>query len=212
MSEQSQGTALALRDRVLRVSRQGVRRVIAIAGAPASGKSTLAEILVRDLVNAGCSSQLVAMDGFHLHNPILADRGLLDRKGAPQTFDVGSLLQLVSHLGTAHELYYPVFDRSRDISIAGAGYVEPACDTIVIEGNYLLMKAPIWENMATYWDMSVMLHCPMDVLETRLVQRWKSFGLTIEQARERARLNDLPNARLVQQTAAVADLVVRQLN
>ena len=53
MSEQSQGTALALRDRVLRVSRQGVRRVIAITGAPASGKSTMADILVRDLDNAG---------------------------------------------------------------------------------------------------------------------------------------------------------------
>ena len=208
MSEQSQGTALALRDRVLRVSRQGVRRVIAITGAPASGKSTMADILVRDLDNAGCSSQLVPMDGFHLHNPILADRGLLDRKGAPQTFDVGGLLQLASHLGTAHELYYPVFDRSHDISIAGAGYIDPACDTIVIEGNYLLMKAPIWEDMATYWDMSVMLHCPMDVLETRLVQRWQNFGLTTEQARARAELNDLPNARLVQQTAAVADLVI----
>ena len=84
----------------------------------------------------------------------------------------------------------------------------PACDTIVIEGNYLLMKAPIWKDLATYWDMSVMLHCPMDVLETRLVQRWQNFGLTTEQARARSELNDLPNARIVQQTAAVADLVI----
>jgi pantothenate kinase len=208
MVELDLGATLALKDHVLKAKRQGVRRVIAIAGAPASGKSTLADSLVRELVNAGCSSQLVPMDGFHLHNPILAERGLLDRKGSPQTFDVGGLLQLVSHLGNAHELYYPVFDRSHDISIAGAGYIKSACDPVVIEGNYLLMKAPIWQDLAAYWDMSVMLNCSMDILETRLIQRWQDLGLTPENARARAELNDLPNARLVQQTAATADLVI----
>jgi fructokinase len=208
MTVQSREAAHALRDRVIQAPRQGARRVIAIAGAPASGKSTLADILVRELVDAGCSSQLVPMDGFHLHNSILADRGLLDRKGSPQTFDTGGLLRLASQLGTAKALYYPIFDRGRDISIAGAGYIDPTCDTIVIEGNYLLMKAPIWQDMATYWDMSVMLICPMDVLETRLVQRWHDCGLTTAQARTRAEFNDLPNARLVQQTATIADIVI----
>jgi pantothenate kinase len=70
------------------------------------------------------------------------------------------------------------------------------------------MKAPIWQDLAAYWDMSVMLNCSMDILETRLIQRWQDLGLTPENARARAELNDLPNARLVQQTAATADLVI----
>ena len=53
-----------------------------------------------------------------------------------------------------------------------------------------------------------MLNCSMDILETRLIQRWQDLGLTPENARARAELNDLPNARLVQQTAATADLVI----
>lgn len=195
-----------LRDRVLQSSRQGARRVIAIAGAPASGKSTLAAALTQALVDAGCPSQLVPMDGFHLHNPILIERGLLERKGSPQTFDVSGLLQLASQLGTQNAIYYPVFDRTQDISIAGAGFIDPKCDTIVIEGNYLLMTAPTWQDLATYWDMTVMLQCPIEVLEKRLLQRWQNLGLTAEQARLRAELNDLPNVRLVQQKSAVADI------
>ena len=77
-----------------------------------------------------------------------ADRGILDRKGSPPSFDAIGLLRLVQVLGAAQELYYPVFDRARDLSVAGAGHIAPDCDTIVIEGNYLLMDAPIWRDMA----------------------------------------------------------------
>ena len=132
----------ALLERVLQSPRRHVRRVIAIAGPPASGKSTLAAGLVVALQQAGVTSQLVPMDGFHLDNSVLTDRGILDRKGSPPSFDAIGLLRLVQVLGAAQELYYPVFDRARDLSIAGAGHIAPDCDTIVIEGNYLLMDAP----------------------------------------------------------------------
>ena len=131
-------------------TRSQARRVIAISGPPASGKSTLAAGLVEALQQAGLASQLVPMDGFHLDNSILTDRQILDRKGSPPSFDAIGLLRLVQVLGAAQELYYPVFDRTRDLSIAGAGYISPECDTIVIEGNYLLMDAPIWRDMAGY--------------------------------------------------------------
>jgi fructokinase len=196
----------ALRDRVLKTPRQGARRVIAIAGPPASGKSTLAAALTQALVDAGCTSQLVPMDGFHLHNSILIDRGLLDKKGSPQTFDVAGLLQLASKLGTQDALYHPIFDRTQDSSIAGAGFIDPTCDTIIIEGNYLLMTLPIWRELATYWDMSIMLNCPIRILEKRLLQRWQDLGLEVKQAQLRVELNDLPNARLVQNASAIADL------
>ena len=198
----------ALLERVLHSPRRQARRVIAIAGPPASGKSTLAAGLVEALQQAGLASQLVPMDGFHLDNSILSDRKILDRKGSPPSFDAIGLLRLVQVLGAAHELYYPVFDRARDLSIAGAGYISPECDTIVIEGNYLLMDAPIWRDMAEYWDLSVQLTCSEAELEARLIQRWLDHGLAPEAARIRAQSNDLPNARLVGQTALRADVVL----
>ena len=198
----------ALLERVLQSPRRQARRVVAIAGPPASGKSTLAAALVAALQQAGVSSQLVPMDGFHLDNRILTARGILDRKGSPPSFDAIGLLRLVQVLGASQELYYPVFDRDRDLSIAGAGHIAPDCDTIVIEGNYLLMDAPIWHDMAGYWDLSIQLTCAEAELEARLNKRWLDQGLTPEAARLRAQSNDMPNARLVGQTALRADVVL----
>ena len=198
----------ALLERVLQSPRRQARRVVAIVGPPASGKSTLAAALVAALQQAGVSSQLVPMDGFHLDNRILTARGILDRKGSPPSFDAIGLLRLVQVLGASQELYYPVFDRDRDLSIAGAGHIAPDCDTIVIEGNYLLMDAPIWRDMAGYWDLSIQLTCAEAELEARLTKRWLDQGLTPEAARLRAQSNDLPNARLVGQTALRADVVL----
>ena len=112
----------ALLERVLQSPRRQARRVVAIAGPPASGKSTLAAALVAALQQAGVSSQLVPMDGFHLDNRILTARGILDRKGSPPSFDAIGLLRLVQVLGASQELYYPVLtatvispSRGRDI-------------------------------------------------------------------------------------------------
>ena len=198
----------ALLEQVLKSPRRQARRVVAIAGPPASGKSTLAAGLVEAIRGAGVHSQLVPMDGFHLDNRILGDRGILDRKGSPPSFDAIGLLRLVQVLGASQELFYPVFDRARDLSVAGAGHIAPECDTIVIEGNYLLMDAPIWRDMARYWDLSIHLSCDEAELEARLIQRWVDHGLAPEDARMRAHSNDLPNARLVGQTALRADVVL----
>lgn len=196
-------------EQIIQSPRRAKRRIVAIAGPPASGKSTLAAKVVADLCQAGCASQLVPMDGFHLHNPILEGRNVLNKKGAPETFDIGGLLRLVAALGSGSDVYYPTFDRRRDIAIAGAGYVDPACDTVVVEGNYLLMDAPDWRDLAEFWDFTIMLDCPDTVLEERLVQRWLDYGLSPEQAKERAEENDLPNARLVNRSAMKADTIVR---
>ena len=199
---------LTLLERVLQSPSRQARRVVAIAGPPASGKSTLAAGLVEALWQAGVASQLVPMDGFHLDNSILIDRGILDRKGSPPSFDAIGLLRLVQVLGASQELYFPIFDRDRDLSVAGAGHIASECDTIVIEGNYLLMDAPIWRDMARYWDLSIRLSCAEAELEARLVQRWVDYGLAPEAARIRTHSNDLPNARLVGQTALRADVVL----
>ena len=69
------------------------RLLIAIAGAPGSGKSTLAAALVDKINNCKIGKAvLVPMDGFHLDNEELIEKGLIKKKGAPETFDVKGLL------------------------------------------------------------------------------------------------------------------------
>ena len=62
--------------------------------------------------------------------------------------------------------------------------------------------------MARLFDLTVMLTAPMEVLSGRLIDRWLGFGLDPEQARERARANDIPNAELVIRKSVKADLEI----
>lgn len=195
-----------MRETVLAGTRNGRRRLVAVVGAPASGKSTVAEHLAAQLCDAGCLSQVVPMDGFHLHNQFLVERGILNRKGAPETFDVAGFLHLVARLHDDPDVYYPTFDRSRDIAIAGSGLIKEDCDTVIVEGNYLLFDAPDWRDLRAHWDVAIWLDVPMATLRTRLVERWLAHGLSREQAQTRAAENDLANAKLISEARLPADL------
>ena len=76
----------------------GKRALIAIAGAPGSGKSTFAERLSGYL---GKKASVIPMDGFHLDNSVLEAKGLLSVKGAPRPLIVPVLpgLSLASKRG-----------------------------------------------------------------------------------------------------------------
>jgi fructokinase len=200
--------ALPLLDKILAAPRVGKRRIVALAGAPASGKSTLADHLAQQLCAAGCQTQVVPMDGFHLDNKVLAQRRILPRKGSLETFDVYGLLSLVRRLGNDDEVYFPEFDRARDISIACASQIATDCDTIIVEGNYLLLDAPIWRDLEEYWDLSIALKVADSILRSRLVQRWTDQGLSLELATRRAEENDLANAQTVVDKTLNADMWV----
>lgn len=103
----------------------GSRKLIALAGPPAAGKSTIAALLCDRLLATGRSAAVVPMDGFHLDNALLESRGLLQRKGAAETFDADGFCHLVGRIARGDaDIVYPVFDRHRDIAIAGAAHVK----------------------------------------------------------------------------------------
>lgn len=193
-----------LLDRLARVQGRHRRRLIALAGPPASGKSTLAETLAETLPNA-C---VVPMDGFHLDNRILAAQGLTGRKGAPDTFDVAGFHHLLQRLQRDDDVFYPIFDRARDCAIAGAGLVTTGIETVVVEGNYLLLDAPMWRDLADLWDFAVFLRVPEDLLQARLMQRWHDHGFSAQAAHDKIETNDMPNARTTAAQLMTPDLVL----
>lgn len=182
------------------------RVLVAIAGPPGAGKSTTAEALAAQTEGA----VVVPMDGFHLDNAVLAARGLLARKGAPETFDVAGFATMVSRLRGQDEVVIPVFDRSRDIALAGARVIGPEARVLLIEGNYLLLDEAPWCDLASFWDVTIAIDVPIAVLEARLTQRWLDHGLDADAARTRAMGNDIPNARRVVAGSTPADVILRQ--
>jgi fructokinase len=208
LSLPSTATLGKLADRITALEPKGRRLLIAIAGPPASGKSTLAEALVSHLNREFEHTALVPMDGFHLDNRILTSRDLLHRKGAPETFDAAGFLHMVRRLGTEEEVVIPVFDRSRDIAIAGAASVGPEIRTAIVEGNYLLLGDAPWNALFSSWDFSIFLDVPEAEIINRSVQRWLDHGLRPDDADARARSNDLPNAQRVKNRSVPASLTL----
>jgi fructokinase len=196
---------LAARIAALAASRPE-RILVAIAGAPGAGKSTLAEALVDRL---GPQAALVPMDGFHLDNAILDARGRRFAKGSPDTFDVAGFESLLQRLKAGGEVIVPVFDRYIDVSRGSARVVPPEARIIVTEGNYLLLREAPWDRLAALWDLTVVLDVPVAELERRLIARWHHHGLSDEDARRRAYDNDIPNARRVTDGSVAADIVIR---
>jgi pantothenate kinase len=178
--------------------REGPGRVlVAIAGPPASGKTTLATELARRLNAQKCETSVVPQDGFHLDNQVLEARGQLARKGAPHTFDGAGFVHLMRRLKERVDVAVPEFDRTRDIAIAGAKVVPASAQVVIVEGNYLLFDDAPWFNLAPMWTLSVRLDVPMVELRARLIQRWLGHGLSRTAATRRATTNDVPNAQMV---------------
>lgn len=200
--------AAAIAARIQGLPESGPRRLIAIAGAPGSGKSTVAKKLCEQLNAEGLRTGLVAMDGFHLDNAILKERGLLARKGAPETFDLDGFDNLLARLSTGKSVIAPRFDRDLDASIGSAVVIDEATSLVVVEGNYLLLESPGWRDLRKHWTYSVFLSASVEELAKRLQARWLGHGLDADEASRKVGENDLPNARLVQNLSTAADLTL----
>ncbi|MFW2542269.1 nucleoside triphosphate hydrolase [Primorskyibacter sp. 2E107] len=203
-----QKNAGALVERISTLSPDTGRLIVAVAGAPGSGKSTLAEAVVQRLKAAGEAAVLMPMDGFHLDNRLLETRGMLSRKGAPETFDFGGLASAISRIRAGEPVFLPVFNRSREESIAGAAEISADTRIIVVEGNYLLLDEAPWTTLAPFWDLTVFLDVDTAELERRLVSRWIGYGYDMTIARAKAESNDLPNAQRVTEGFRGADLIL----
>ncbi|SFP63672.1 nucleoside/nucleotide kinase family protein [Tranquillimonas alkanivorans] len=197
----------ALLARLLPLARGEHRRLVAVAGPPAAGKSHVAELLHARLEEdaPGCSAVL-PMDGFHFDDMLLSARGDLPRKGAPHTFDTGGLVSTLSRIAAddGQSVAVPVFDRAIEIARAGARMIGPEARLILVEGNYLLLDDPEWRTVTSLFDLTVMVDAPEEVLAARLAARWSD--LSPDLARRKVEENDLPNARLVLRQSRPADL------
>ena len=184
------------------------RVIVALAGAPGSGKSWLADRLA-DLLNVRRPglAEVLPMDGYHYDDLYLVPAGLRPRKGAPDTYDVGGLYHTLHRLRARNEaeVAVPVFDRGLEIARAGARLIPAKVPVIVAEGNWLLLDQAPWSRLQPLFDITVIVDVPEPVLRARLRARWEGFGLTEAEITTKLEENDLPNGRLARDGSVAPD-------
>ena len=193
---------------LLSVDHKNERILVGIAGAPGAGKSTLSQALSTKLNKSEHVAAVIPMDGYHLDDSLLEDLGLLKRKGAPETFDFAGFKHLLLRIKNEDEVVYPVFDREREISIAGAGILKKNIRIVIVEGNYLLFDEEPWSCLSKLWDYSVFLDVELKVLEQRLIDRWLDHGFSRAEAQQKALGNDIQNAKRVIASRIQADRII----
>ena len=184
------------------------RVLIGIIGKPGAGKSTLSKFLMAKLPKEFVT--VVPMDGYHLSNKVLKDLKRADRKGAPDTFDVAGFISLVKRIRSeqTQNIYYPIFDRAIEESIAAQGVVTSATKVVIVEGNYLLHDDDGWEVCNDLLDESWMVDVDDDKRISRLISRHIAYGKDPEAAKAWAKGTDEVNAKLIERGRTRADFVV----
>ena len=118
--------------------------IVAIAGSVAAGKSTTARVLRALLARWPDHPHvdLVTTDGFLYPNAVLSARGLMQRKGFPESYDVGRLLRFLADVKAGQpEVAAPVYSHLTYDVVPGEHHVVHRPDILIVEGINVL-QAP----------------------------------------------------------------------
>ncbi len=119
--------------------------VVAVAGSVAVGKSTSSRILT-ELLRRWPDHPRVALvptDGFLRPNDELASRGLMDRKGFPESYDTRGLLRFLEELKSGEPaVEAPIYSHHAYDIVPGETRVVEEADIVVIEGLNVLQPGP----------------------------------------------------------------------
>lgn len=153
--------------------------IIAVAGSVAVGKSTTARVL-RTLISrwpARPRTELVTTDNFLYPNAVLAERGLTDRKGFPESYDRRALLRFVQQVRAgAPEVTAPVYSHLAYDILPGQRQTVRRPAVLVIEGLNVLQPAPAGAlAVADLLDFSLYVDARPDHIEQWFLARLRAL-------------------------------------
>jgi len=160
--------------------------VIGIAGSVAVGKSTAARILQALLAEwpAHPRVDLVTTDGFLYPNAVLESRGLLSRKGFPESYDVRRLLEFVIDVKSGKpNVKAPVYSHLTYDIVPGAWQEVNRPDVMILEGLNVLQTAPGQQGrtlfVSDFFDFSIYIDAHEDLIEQWYVDRFMTLRETV---------------------------------
>ncbi|VUC32657.1 unnamed protein product [Clonostachys rosea] len=198
------------------------RAIIILAGAPGSGKSTIAKEVVRRLnVNHQIQTAFVLpMDGFHYSmaelNAMPNAEEAIARRGAPWTFDAEGVVALFRQLretaklppSDVPDILAPSFDHAIKNPVKNDIRIGAHVSLVIIEGNWLLYDEKPWRQIRNLVDEAWYVDVDLDVARRRVAKRHIESGIMHDwdMALSRVDSNDMINANLVRDRLIEPDL------
>ncbi|MGY1985556.1 type I pantothenate kinase [Blastococcus sp. SYSU DS0669] len=161
--------------------------VIAVAGSVAVGKSTTARLLQTLLAATPGVPRvdLVTTDGFLLPNAVLQERGLLGRKGFPESYDRRALLRFLADVKSGREeVFAPVYDHQSYDIVPGRVQAVDRPDILVLEGLNVLQAGRRTDGSAPeiflsdFFDFSVYVDAAEADIQRWYVERFQALRRT----------------------------------
>jgi len=161
--------------------------IIGVAGSVAVGKSTTSRIL-RELLSRWPSTpnvELITTDGFLLPNAELRRRGLMHRKGFPESYDRRALLRFLAEVkGGRPEVSAPVYSHLSYDIVPGERVLVRQPDVLIVEGLNVLGAPPVRPMGGTglavsdFFDFSVYVDARVSHIERWYVDRFLKLRAT----------------------------------
>jgi type I pantothenate kinase len=154
--------------------------IIGVAGSVAVGKSTVSRLL-KELLSRWPSTPTVALvttDGFLHPNAVLEERGLMNRKGFPESYDRLALLKFVSDIKSGkEEVSAPLYSHLTYDIVPGENVVVSSPDVVIIEGLNVLQPPAMGQEVALsdYFDFKIYVDAPTEEIESWYLDRFKAL-------------------------------------
>ncbi|MFT3798199.1 type I pantothenate kinase [Microbacterium sp.] len=151
--------------------------VVAVAGSVAVGKSTIARLL-RELMSRWPGTprvELVTTDGFLYPNAELERRGLMDRKGFPESYDRRAMVRFLTEVKSGvPEVRAPFYSHMRYDIIPDAHVTVRRPDVVIVEGLNVLQPPPAPNDVAVsdLFDFSIYVDADVQHIESWYVNRF----------------------------------------
>lgn len=150
--------------------------IIGIAGSVAVGKSTTARVLQALLSRWPNHPRvdLVTTDGFLYPNAVLEARGIMNRKGFPESYDQRRLLNFLADIKSGRdEVYAPVYSHLSYDIVPGEMIAVRQPDILILEGlNVLQRNGPSKVYVSDFFDFSIYVDASPEDLECWYVSRF----------------------------------------
>lgn len=156
--------------------------VIGVAGSVAVGKSTFARILRTLLARWPDHPRvdLVTTDGFLLPNRELEQRGLMTRKGFPESYDLRRLIDFMAAIKAAEgAVHAPVYSHQAYDILPGEFQVVDRPDIVIVEGLTVLQRGDAPVFVSDYFDFSIYLDASEHDVEQWYIDRFFALRETV---------------------------------